>query len=450
MTRKKRTPEESARREKIRELLQLANIGSMDDIQDLFKETIAEFMEDGLEAELDEELGYSKYDYKNKETDNSRNGHSSKRLRTSFGEMDVLVPRDRKGEFEPQVLKKNQSSISQDIEEKILSMYAKGMSTGDIEAHIQGIYGISVSDSTVSRITDKILPIAKEWQQWPLESIYAVVFLDAIHYHVRSEGQIVKKAVYIAIGVNLDGRKDVLGMWGGENESAKFWATVLNSLKNRGIEDIFIACTDNLTGFDAAIHATFPQTEVQNCIIHQIRNSSKYVSYKDLKALMTDLKAVYAAVDEQTALDALDTFSKRWDKKYPKISQSWRANWANLSTYFKYSQEVRRLIYTTNAIEGFNRQLRKVTKAKSVFPTDDSLLKMLYLAMIDITKSGLAGGRTGASFAPNWPFTSLSRYKQCHVLFVSTWHLIGFYYIFSLLYLTQNVRMVYAYVNDSW
>ena len=204
--------------------------------------------------------------------------------------------------------------------------------------------------------------------------------------HVRSEGQIVKKAVYIAIGVNLDGRKDVLGMWVGENESAKFWATVLNGLKNRGVEDIFIACTDNLTGFDAAIHATFPQTEIQNCIIHQLRNSSKYVSYKDLKALMADLKAVYAAVDEQAALDALDAFGERWDKKYPKISQSWRSNWANLSTYFKYPQEVRRLIYTTNAIEGFNRQLRKVTKAKSVFPTDDSLLKMLYLAMIDITK----------------------------------------------------------------
>ena len=238
----------------------------------------------------------------------------------------------------------------------------------------------------MSRITDKILPIAREWQQRPLEAIYAVVFLDAIHYHVRSEGQIVKKAVYIAIGIDLGGRKDVLGMWVGENESAKFWATVLNGLKNRGVEDIFIACTDNLTGFDAAIHATFPKTEIQNCIIHQLRNSSKYVSYKDLKALMADLKAVYAAVDEQAALTALDTFGERWDRKYPKISQSCRDNWANLSTYFKYPQEVRRLIYTTNAIEGFNRQLRKVTKTKSVFPTDDSLLKMLYLAMMDITK----------------------------------------------------------------
>ena len=383
---KKRTPEENARRAKIRELLEMSNITSMDDIQNLFKETIAEFMEDGLETELDEELGYSRYDYRNKNTENSRNGHSSKTLRTSFGDVEVAVPRDRKGEFEPQLLKKNQTSISQDIEEKILSMYAKGMTTGDIEAHIQDIYGVDVSDTTVSRITDKILPVAKEWQQRPLEAVYAVVFLDAIHYHVRSEGHIVKKAVYIAIGIDLDGHKDVLGMWVGENESAKYWATVLNSLRNRGIEDIFIACTDNLCGFSTAIEAVFPKTEIQNCIIHQIRNSSKYVSYKDLKALMADLKAVYAAVDEDAALMALDTFSEHWDKKYPTISQSWRANWANLSTYFKFPQELRRLIYTTNAIEGFNRQLRKVTKAKSVFPTDESLFKMLYLAMMDITK----------------------------------------------------------------
>lgn len=386
MGRKNRSPEENERRAKIRGLLQASNISSMDDIQNLFKETIAEFMENGLDAELDDELGYSKYDYKNKDTDNSRNGHSSKTLRTSFGDVEVSVPRDRKGEYEPQLLKKNQTSISQDMEEKILSMYAKGMTTSDIENHVRDIYGIEVSDTTVSRVTDKILPIAKEWQQRPLETVYAVVFLDAIHYHVRSEGQIVKKAVYIAIGINLDGRKDVLGMWVGENESAKFWATVLNGLRNRGVEDIFIACTDNLTGFSAAIEAVFPETEIQNCIIHQIRNSTRYVSYKDLKALIADLKAVYAAVDEAAALEALEVFAQRWDQKYPKISASWQENWPNLSTYFKFPQEVRRLIYTTNAIEGFNRQLRKVTKAKSVFPTDDSLLKMLYLAMTDITK----------------------------------------------------------------
>ena len=386
MPRRKRSPEENERRAKIRELLLSSNISSMDDIQDLFKETIAEFMESGLEAELDDELGYGRYDYRNKDTDNSRNGHSSKTLRTSYGDVEVAVPRDRKGEFEPQILKKNQTSVSQNIEEKILSMYAKGMTTGDIETHIQDIYGIEVSDTTISRITDKILPIAKEWQQRPLEAVYAVVFLDAIHYHVRSEGQIVKKAVYIALGINLDGKKDVLGMWVGENESAKYWTTVLNGLKNRGVEDIFIACTDNLTGFSAAIGAVFPKTEIQNCIIHQLRNSSKYVSYKDIKELMADLRSVYAAVDEPAALDALDAFSTKWETKYPKISRSWRENWANLSTYFKYPQEVRRLIYTTNSIEGFNRQLRKVTKTRSVFPTDDSLFKMLYLAMVDITK----------------------------------------------------------------
>ena len=386
MPRRKRSPEENERRAKIRELLLSSNISSMEDIQNLFKETIAEFMESGLEAELDDELGYGRYDYRNKDTDNSRNGHSSKTLRTSYGDVEVAVPRDRKGEFEPQILKKNQTSVSQDIEEKILSMYAKGMTTGDIETHIQDIYGIEVSDTTISRITDKILPIAKEWQQRPLEAVYAVVFLDAIHYHVRSEGQIVKKAVYIALGINLDGKKDVLGMWVGENESAKYWTTVLNGLKNRGVEDIFIACTDNLTGFSAAIGAVFPKTEIQNCIIHQLRNSSKYVSYKDIKELMADLRSVYAAVDEPAALDALDAFSTKWETKYPKISRSWRENWANLSTYFKYPQEVRRLIYTTNSIEGFNRQLRKVTKTRSVFPTDDSLFKMLYLAMVDITQ----------------------------------------------------------------
>lgn len=386
MPRRKRSPEENERRAKIRELLLSSNISSMEDIQDLFKETIAEFMESGLEAELDDELGYGRYDYRNKDTDNSRNGHSSKTLRTSYGDVEVAVPRDRKGEFEPQLLKKNQTSVSQDIEEKILSMYAKGMTTRDIETHIQDIYGIEVSDTTISRITDKILPIAKEWQQRPLEAVYAVVFLDAIHYHVRSEGQIVKKAVYIALGINLDGKKDVLGMWVGENESAKYWTTVLNGLKNRGVEDIFIACTDNLTGFSAAIGAVFPKTEIQNCIIHQLRNSSKYVSYKDIKELMADLRSVYAAVDEPAALDALDAFSTKWETKYPKISRSWRENWANLSTYFKYPQEVRRLIYTTNSIEGLNRQLRKVTKTRSVFPTDDSLFKMLYLAMVDITK----------------------------------------------------------------
>lgn len=380
------TEEQQARRELISELLSAANVQSMDDIQNLFKETIAEFMQGSLEAELDEELGYEPYDVKNKNTENSRNGHSKKTLRTSIGKVEIDIPRDRNGDFEPKILPKNQTSISQDMESKIISMYAKGMSVSDIEKHIRDIYGLEISDTTVSRITDKVLPAAKEWQQRPLESIYAVVFLDAIHYRVRSEGQIVKKAVYIAIGIDLDGKKDVLGMWVGENESAKFWASVLNNMRNRGVEDILIACTDNLTGFSQAIEAVFPKTDIQNCIIHQLRNSSKYVSYKDIKALMADLKKVYTAVDEEAALNALDEFAAVWDSKYPRISKSWYDNWANLSTYFKFPQELRKLIYTTNTIEGFNRQLKKVTKSKSVFPTDDSLFKMLYLAMTDITK----------------------------------------------------------------
>ena len=383
---RQRSPEEAARREKIRELLALCGVEGMEDIQQLFRETIEEFMESGLDAEMDEQLGYERYDVQGKETDDSRNGHSKKALQTSFGDTTIQVPRDRKGEFEPAIRRKNQTSISQDVEAKIISMYAKGMSTTDIGDHIRDIYGIEVSESTVSRITGKVLPEAREWQQRPLESAYAVMFMDAIHYHVRSEGQIVKKAVYIAIGIDLSGRKDVLGMWVGENESAKYWATVLNSLRNRGVEAVFIACTDNLTGFANSIEAVFPKADIQNCIIHQLLNSSKYVSYKDLKALMADLKKVYAAVDEPSAEEALEAFSARWDKKYPKILASWRENWPNLSTYFKFPEKLRRLIYTTNAIEGFNRQLRKMTKAKAVFPTDDSLLKMLYLAMLDIMK----------------------------------------------------------------
>ena len=390
MPRYKLSPEERAaekeRKENLRNIMKGLEVKNFDDLKDVFKLMVGEMLENGLEGELDDELGYTKYDYRNKESDNSRNGYSKKTLKTSFGESEIKVPRDRDGEFEPQLVKKNQTTLTGDIEEKILSMYAKGMTTSDIETHIQDIYGLECSDSTISRITDKILPVVREWQSRPLEEVYAVVFMDAIHFHVRSEGQIVKKAVYIAIGINMDGLKEVLGMWVGKNESAKFWLSVMNGLKNRGLQDILIACVDGLTGFPAAIEAVYPKTEIQQCIIHQIRNTTRFVSYKDIKALMADLKKVYAAIDEQTALSELENFDEKWGNKYPKIAISWRDNWANLSTYFKYPQEVRTLIYTTNTIEGFNRQLRKVTKNKGVFPTDDSLLKMLYLAMMDITK----------------------------------------------------------------
>ena len=386
MGKQKITPEQSAFRKQLGELMAGAGINSMKDIRGLFQEMIGSFVENGLEGELEDQLGYSKYDYGNKETDNSRNGHSEKTLRTSYGDVAIQVPRDRKGEFEPELVKKQQTTLSGDIEEKILSMYAKGMTTGDIEGHIREIYGLSVSDTTISRITDKILPVVREWQARPLERIYAMVYMDAIHFHVRAEGQVVKKAVYIVLGLDMKGRRDVLGMYIGENESAKFWLTVLNNLKNREVEDILIACVDGLTGFPAAIEAAYPRTEIQKCVIHQIRNTTQFVSYKDIKALMADLKRVYTAVDEASALSELDRFEDLWGKKYPTIGKSWRANWPGLSTYFKYPAEIRKIIYPPNPIEGFNRQLRKVTKSKGVFPTDDSLLKMLYLATMDITK----------------------------------------------------------------
>jgi transposase-like protein len=384
--RKELTPEELARKEFASEFIKSADIKDPADLQSIIKEIMKQVVESSLEGELDEELGYTRYDYRNKETGNSRNGFSKKTVHSDMGDMEISVPRDRNGEFEPRLVPKHVNTISQDMEAKIISMYAKGMTQSDIESHVKDMYGVEISDSTVSRITDKILPIAREWQNRPLEDTYAVVFLDAIHYHVRSEGQIVKKAVYIAIGISLDGIRDVLGLWVGENESAKFWLSVLNSLSNRGVKDILIACVDGLTGFDNAIEAAFPKTEIQQCIIHQIRNSTKFVSYKDIKILMADLKRVYTAPNEEAALSGLEDFAEKWDAKYPKISDSWRTHWAKLSTYFKYPEEVRTLIYTTNAIEGFNRQLRKVTKSKSVFPSDDALFKMLYLATMDITK----------------------------------------------------------------
>lgn len=278
MPKYKLSPEESAAKaaskEKLRELMFQMQVNDIDDINNLFKEMVGDILENGLEAELDEELGYSEYDYRNKDIHNNRNGYSSKTMKTSFVDMEIAVPRDRNGEFDPQLLKKQQTSLSKDIEEKILSMYVKGLTTNDISAHILEIYGLEVSDGTISRVTDKILPVVKEWTHRPLEQIYAVVFMDAIHYNVCCEGRIVKKAVYIAIGINLDGRKEVMGMYVGENESAKYWLSILNGLKKTQVEDILITCIDGLTGFPEAISAIYPKTEVQQCVIHQIRNST--------------------------------------------------------------------------------------------------------------------------------------------------------------------------------
>lgn len=388
MARKNESPQKAAMREMMRSYLKENDISIKNgtDVNAVMRDMMSVILEDVLDEELDEELGYSKYDYRNKDTDNSRNGHSQKTMHTSYGDMDVSIPRDRHGDYGPKLIKKYQNTVTQDMEEKILSMYAKGMTTGDIECHMRELYDIDISDSTVSRITDKIMPVVKEWQERPLEEVYAVVFMDAVHYHVRSEGRIVKQAVYIALGIDMNGHKDVLGMYVGENESARFWLSIMNGLKNRGEEDILIACVDGLDGFPQAIEAVYPQTEIQQCIIHQIRNTTRFVSYKDIKRLMTDLKRVYTAPTEETAREELESFRNIWDSQYPKIYRSWSENWAILSTYFKYPEAVRHLIYTTNAIEGVNRQLRKVTKSKTIFPSDDSLLKMLYLATINITK----------------------------------------------------------------
>ena len=353
---------------------------SAQDIQEALKDLLGDTMEELLKAELDEHLDY---EYGEKPLSlNTRNGTSKKTVRSSYGNIDLNIPRDREGTFEPQSLKKYEKDIS-NIENQIISMYGKGMTTRDISSHIKDIYGFGISETMVSKITNKILPTIEEWQNRPLEKIYPMVFLDAIHYHVRENNIVVKKAVYIALGYNLEGFKEILGMWVGENESSKYWLLVLNQLKERGLEDILIVSTDNLPGFTQAIEAVYPKAEIQKCIIHQIRNSTKYVSYKDIKELMKDLKAVYKAPTEDLALTNLGVFEEKWDKKYPMCVSSWKNNWAELSTYFKYPEGIRKLIYTTNAMENFNRQLRKVTKNKTIFPNDYALQKSLYLAMVD-------------------------------------------------------------------
>lgn len=370
-------------KEQIRELLGERNIRTTQDINDMLKDMFADVLQEALEAELDTELGYPKNGEMPEGSSNRRNGHTTKRVRSDRGEMELSVPRDREGEFEPVIIKKHQKEVA-GIEEQILSLYAKGVSVREIQTHLNNLYGIDVSPTLISNVTNRIMPVIKEWQTRPLQRTYAVVFLDAIHYKVKQEGHIVNKAVYMVIGVDMDGCKDVLGMYIGEHETSKFWLTVLNELKNRGVEDVLICCVDNLTGFSEAIAACFPDTEIQKCIVHQIRNSVRYVSYKDTKKLLANLKPVYTAANEESALQALDDFERIWGAKYPLVIQSWRRNWGEIATFFKYPPEIRKLIYTTNMIESYHRQLRKVTKGKAVFPTDESLMKMLYLVTQDV------------------------------------------------------------------
>lgn len=376
-----------AKKEKslFRQLLEERGIKDLAGVHTLVKELTSDFIQEAMDAELEEKLGYSKYDYKNKQTDNSRNGSYKKTVTSSQGEIELEVPRDRNGEYEPQIVKKHQTDISS-IEDKIIFLYSQGVSTRDIEKTMQEMYGIEVDATRVSKITDKLLPVIREWQNRPLESVYAMVMLDAIHYKVREDGMVVKKAVYIATGTDLQGKKDVLGLWVGATESSKYWLSVLNGLKNRGVSDILIVSVDGLTGFTEAIAVAFPKTEVQRCIVHQIRSSTRYVSYKDVKAFTAALKPIYKAPTEDAALAALDELEKAWGSKYPAAIKSWREHWTELATMYKYPDQIRRIIYTTNALENFNRQLRKVTKTKSAFVSDDALLKQLYLITMQVTQ----------------------------------------------------------------
>lgn len=358
---------------------------TIDDIHDKLKEIFKDTLQEVFEAEMDEHLGYKKHSSKGDKSGNSRNGYSEKSIKTRFGEVDIDIPRDRNGEFEPQIIKKYGRASNQ-LEDQILAMYAKGMSTRDIEEHMRDIYGIEVSPTMVSIITDKILPTIAEWQSRPLERVYPIVFLDAIHFKVRKENRIINKAAYSVLGINITGQKDILGIWVGETESASFWLGVCNDLKSRGVQDILIACTDNLSGFSEAINSTFPQTEIQLCIVHQIRNSLRYVSYKERPELTADLKKVYQALTIEEAELMFEAFKDKWGKKHPVVIRSWENNWIDLTAYFKYPYEIRRIIYTTNTIEGYHRQLRKVTKTKTAYPTDESLVKIIYLATTDISK----------------------------------------------------------------
>jgi transposase-like protein len=334
-----------------------------------------------LEGEIEGHL-----DDAERDNGNRKNGKSKKLLKTSSGNIEVSTPRDRLSSFEPEIVKKRETIMAQTLEDKIIGLYSLGTSLRDISAHIKETYDTDISAATLSAITDKVIPLVKEWQQRPLEDLYCIVWLDAMYYRIKEEGRTQTRCVYNILGINREGRKDVLGMYVSQSEGANFWLGVITDLKQRGVDDILIACIDNLKGFDEAIRTIYPQTEVQTCVVHQIRNSLKYVASKDQKLFMTELKPVYRADNESIALDELAKLKDKWDKKYPVVISSWENNWPKLSTYFKYPAGIRRLIYTTNTIEGYHRQIRKVTKNKGVFTSDMALLKLIYLATERVTR----------------------------------------------------------------
>ena len=370
--------------ELMKEYVNSQKFTSTTEIMEAMKAMFGDVLQQVMEAELDTKLGYEKSQRTANEDEsglskNYRNGHSKKTVKTQLGEVTINVPRDRNGEYEPSIIGKYNRNAD-GMEEKILSLYSCGMSQRDISEQIKNLYDVEISPELVSKISEKIMPEVTAWQNRPLNSIYPFVFMDAIHYKVKENHQYVTKAAYVVLGINMDGCKDILGIWIGEHESAKFWLNVLNDLKNRGVQSVYVFCVDGLTGFREAISSVYPKAQIQRCIIHQIRSSTKFVSYKDIKKLMSDLKTVYQAINEEEALNNLMKFKETWGKTYPSCVKSWEENWDILSTFFAYPAEVRRIIYTTNIIEGLNRQFRSITKTKPSFTNDDSLRKMLYLA----------------------------------------------------------------------
>jgi transposase-like protein len=352
----------------------------------LLKQLTKGILEKALQVEMKDHLGYDKHERSDTVVSNARNGYSNKTLKSEHGNLEISVPRDRTGKFEPAIVPKRQTRIN-GLDNKIISLYAKGMSVADIKTQLEELYeGVEISTGLISQVTEAVMDEVKDWQNRPLDKVYPIVYFDCLVVKVKQDRQVINKAIYLALGIDANGLKDILGMWISENEGAKFWLNNLTELKNRGLLDILIACTDNLSGMNEAISAVYPKTEHQLCIVHQIRNSCKFVSYKDRKKICADLKAVYTSPTADSALSELDNFAKQWDSQYPYIAKSWYNNWDNLAVFFDYPEEIRRIIYTTNAIESLNNQLRKVTKNKRSFPTDDAVFKTLYLAITYISR----------------------------------------------------------------
>ena len=351
----------------------------------LLKQLTKKVAERALNAEMEQHLGYAKHAPEGKNSGNSRNGKSSKKVRSVHGEIELDIPRDRSGSFEPKLIKKGEKQLN-GFDDRIISLYARGMTTRDIQAHFEESYGVEVSPTFISQVTNEVMDEVKQWQQRPLDALYPVVYLDCLVVRSRDSGAVQNKSVYLALGINTDGEKELLGLWMAQTEGAKFWLSVMNELKNRGVQDIFIACCDGLKGFPEAIEAVYPKAQVQLCIVHQIRHSLRYVNWKQRKVIAADLKRIYGAATLAEAELALAEFAEKWDDQHPTISLSWRNNWARLSVFFDYPPEIRKVIYTTNAIESLNASLRKITKTRRSFPTDDSVMKILYLALHQISK----------------------------------------------------------------